>query len=110
MQLFSLFEAHPALMDLLVDICGASPELARYLGANAAVLDAVIGRDFYKPLRGPDELRRELMQILDGVEDYETALNRARIWKRERHFRIGVHLLRGLAAARRRRVRLFRGG
>jgi glutamate-ammonia-ligase adenylyltransferase len=96
-QLFALFEAHPPLMDLLVDVCGVSPELARHLGENAAVLDAVTGADFYKPLRGPDELRAELAAALEGVADYETALNRARVWKRERHFRIGVHLLRGLA-------------
>ena len=98
-QLFSLFEAHPPLMDLLIDICGASPELARHLGSNAAVLDAVIGRDFYQPLRGPDDLRRELAELLTKTDDYETALNQARIWQRERHFRIGVHLLRGLADA-----------
>ena len=49
-QLFSLMEANPPLLDLLVDICGSAPELARYLGANAGVLDAVISRDFYRPL------------------------------------------------------------
>ncbi len=96
-QLFSLFEAHPPLMDLLVEICGTTPQLARYLGSNAAVLDAVIGREFYRPLRGPAELRAELSEILAGIDDYETALNRARIWMKERHFRIGVHLLRGIA-------------
>lgn len=98
-QIFSLFEAHPSLMDLMVDICSTTPELARYLGRNAAVLDAVIGSDFYKPLRGPGELLAELSEILDGIEDYETKLNRARIWMKERHFRIGVHLLRDVAGA-----------
>ena len=52
-------EANPPLLDLLVDICGTAPELARYLGANAGVLDAVISRDFYRPLRGASELRAE---------------------------------------------------
>ena len=40
--------------------------------------------------------------------DYETALNAARIWMKERHFRIGVHLLRGLAERRGGGRRLFR--
>ena len=63
-QLFSLMEANPPLLDLLVDICGTAPELARYLGANAGVLDAVISTDFYRPLRGAAELRADLAERL----------------------------------------------
>ena len=96
-QIFSLMEANPSLLDLLVDICGSAPQLARYLGANASVLDAVISADFYRPLRGASELRAELAERLRQAFDYEAALNLARVWMRERHFRIGVHLLRGLA-------------
>jgi len=98
-QLFSLLDANPPLMDLLVDVCGASPELARYLGRNAGVFDAVISRDFFTPLGSAADLRSELAEVLSRTTDYETALNRARTWMKERHFRIGVHLLRGLAGA-----------
>jgi glutamate-ammonia-ligase adenylyltransferase len=98
-QVFSLFEAHPPLMDLLVDIAGSTPELARHLGRNAGVLDAVISSDFYKPLRGADDLKAELAEALAPIPDYERALDRARVWMKERQFRIGVHLLRGLAEA-----------
>ena len=38
-QLFSLFEANPHLIDLLIDICGSAPGLARYLSRNAQVFD-----------------------------------------------------------------------
>ncbi len=96
-QIFSLMQANPLLLDLLVDICGTAPELARYLGANTGVLDAVISRDFYLPLRGIQELRADLAGRIGRAADYETALNTARIWMKERHFRIGVHLLRGIA-------------
>jgi glutamate-ammonia-ligase adenylyltransferase len=96
-QLFSLMEANPQLLDLLVDICGTTPELARYLGRNAGVFDAVIGPDFYRPLRGMDEIRADLAARLDEAPDYETALNLSRVWMKEKHFRIGVHLLRRLA-------------
>jgi glutamate-ammonia-ligase adenylyltransferase len=98
-QLFSLMQANPPLLDLVVDICGTAPELARYLGRNAGVLDAVISQDFYRPLRTASELRGELADRLAGRDDYETILNAARTWMKERHFRIGVHLLRGLADA-----------
>lgn len=97
-QLFSMLEANPRVMDLLIDICGSTPELARYLGQDAGVLDAVLSQDFYRPLRGAAALRAELAPRLREIEEYETALNAARIWKKERHFRIGVHLLRGLAS------------
>jgi glutamate-ammonia-ligase adenylyltransferase len=98
-QLFSLMDANPPLLDLLVDICGTAPELARYLGRNAGVLDAVISPGFYRPLGTAAELRAHLAARLAGIDDYETVLNAARIWMKERHFRIGVHLLRGLADA-----------
>ncbi len=49
-QLFSLFEANPQLIDLLVDIVGTSPALAAYLSRNPGVFDAVIGGDFFAPL------------------------------------------------------------
>jgi [glutamine synthetase] adenylyltransferase / [glutamine synthetase]-adenylyl-L-tyrosine phosphorylase len=96
-QLFSMMEANPPLMDLLIDICGTAPELARYLGRNAGVLDAVVSPDFFQPLDGARALRANLSATLDRAGDYEAALDRARIWMKERHFRIGVHLLRGIA-------------
>ena len=98
-QVFSLLDANPQLLDLLVDICATTPELARHLGRNASVFDAVISPDFYVALRGPDALRTELARLLEGAPDYQSALDLARVWTKERHFRIGVHLLRGLADA-----------
>ena len=41
MQVFSLFEANPVLIELIVDIAGTAPALARYLSRNAGVLDGV---------------------------------------------------------------------
>ena len=42
-QLFSLFDANPQLIDLVVDIAATSPALAGYLARHSAVFDAVIG-------------------------------------------------------------------
>ncbi len=98
-QLFSLFEANPQLIDLLVDITGTSPDLARHLSQNAGVFDAVIGGGFFADWPGPAVLGQELSTVLKRETDYERRLDAARRWKNEWHFRVGVHLLRGLTDA-----------
>ncbi|MEL7090727.1 MAG: glutamine-synthetase adenylyltransferase [Pseudomonadota bacterium] len=97
-QLFSLFEANPALVDLLVDIVATSPALAAYLSRNAQVLDAVLGGQFFAPLPPADDLQAEARAAMHGL-DYEASLDAIRVWAKEQHFRIGVHLLRDLTDA-----------
>jgi len=98
-QLFSLFEANRQLIDLIVDIAATAPALARYLSRNAGVLDAVIGGAFFAPWPGPAALASALSGRLAQVSDYEKKLDAARVWAKEWHFRVGVHLLRGLIGA-----------
>ena len=98
-QVFSLFEANPQLIDLLIDIVGVSPDLAKYLSRNAGVFDAVIGGDFFADWPGCDALTQSLQTALSREGDYESKLDAARRWGKEWHFRVGVHLLRGLIDA-----------
>ncbi len=98
-QIFSLFEANPTLIDLIVDIAATSPRLSVYLGRNAQVLDAVIGGTFFAPWPEVPDLVARLAEDLARVPDYERKLDTARRWTREWHFRVGVHLLRGLVTA-----------
>lgn len=98
-QLFSLFDANPQLIDLIVDICSTAPGLAAYLSRNSAVLDAVIGGGFFADWPGQAGLAALLVKHLETVPDYEGKLSAARRWQREWHFRIGVHHLRGLIDA-----------
>lgn len=98
-QVFSLFEANPQLIDLLADIAGTTPDLARYLSRNASVFDAVIGGSFFGDWPGADALTDDLDRVLRHEEDYEHRLDAARRWQREWHFRVGVHHLRGLIGA-----------
>ena len=98
-QLFSLFEANPPLLDLLVDICATAPELARYLGRNSKVFDAVVGSDFYESLPDLECLNKELKAEIEAAADYEDALDITRRWVKEKQFRIGVHLLRQISSA-----------
>ncbi|MCM2562395.1 glutamine-synthetase adenylyltransferase [Lutimaribacter sp. EGI FJ00015] len=98
-QLFSLFEANPQLIDLLVDIVGTSPALAAHLSRNSGVFDAVIGGDFFAEWPGMAALRDELAARIAPEDDYERKLDSVRRWAKEWHFRIGVHHLRGLIDA-----------
>jgi glutamate-ammonia-ligase adenylyltransferase len=98
-QLFSLFEANPQLVELIVDICATAPRLATYLSRNAAVFDAVIGGGFFTPWPETQALQKSLADRLAELDDYERQLDAARVWAREWHFRIGVHHLRGLIDA-----------
>ena len=96
MQILSLFEANPSLVDLIIDIAATSPTLALYLSRNSAVLDAVIGGTFFAAWPGRAGLTADLAKRLEVARDYEARLDDARRWMKEWHFRIGVHHLRGL--------------
>ncbi|MFO1202698.1 MAG: glutamine-synthetase adenylyltransferase [Tabrizicola sp.] len=95
-QIFSLFEANPTLIELIIDIAGSAPALARYLSRNASVLDGVIGGSFWGDWPGTASLRAELATRIANAPDYEGRLDMARRWMKEWHFRVGVHHLRGL--------------
>ncbi|MCR9125288.1 MAG: bifunctional [glutamine synthetase] adenylyltransferase/[glutamine synthetase]-adenylyl-L-tyrosine phosphorylase [Rhodobacteraceae bacterium] len=98
-QIFSLFQSNPQLVDLLIDIVGTAPELGLHLSRNAHVFDAVLGGDFFDDWPGAAELTGQLSRRLENERDYEARLDAARVWTREWRFRIGVHLLRGLTGA-----------
>ncbi len=98
-QLFSLFEANPALVDLLVDIAATAPALARHLSAHAEVLDAVIAGHFFADWPGEARLTADLAAQLAPATGHEARLDAARRWQHDWHFRVGVHHLRGLIRA-----------
>ena len=92
-QVFSLFASNPKLVDLLTDIVVSAPALAEYLGRNSGVLDAVLSGDFFTPWPDQQALEAQLLATLMQSSDYETGLDLTRIWMKEWHFRIGVHVL-----------------
>ncbi len=103
-QILSLFEANPQLIELIVDICSTAPGLAQYLSRHPEVLDAVLGGSFFAEWPGAEGLRLELSEQLErviGAHDggYERALDLARRWTHEWQFRTGVHHLRALIGA-----------
>lgn len=103
-QIFTLFEANPHLIDLVADICGTAPGLAGYFSQHPGVLDSVIAGSFFEDWPGSngmkDQLAHALTAALSGPDgSYERALDATRRFAHDWQFRVGVHHLRGLIDA-----------
>ncbi|HRO02473.1 MAG TPA: glutamine-synthetase adenylyltransferase, partial [Terricaulis sp.] len=98
-QVLSLFEARPALLDLLARLFALAPLLSDKLARRPALLDALIEPRFLAPLAqdGPGARLADLTERLRDAEGFEAKLNVARRFQREEAFRISVQLLEGLA-------------
>jgi glutamate-ammonia-ligase adenylyltransferase len=97
-QLLSLLDARPALLDLLSRILTTAPRLTRMLVQRPGLLDAVIEPSFMAALAQGDAnaYGAPLKERLDDANSFEVKLNIARRYHREEAFRIAVHLLDGL--------------
>ncbi|MBL27481.1 MAG: bifunctional [glutamate--ammonia ligase]-adenylyl-L-tyrosine phosphorylase/[glutamate--ammonia-ligase] adenylyltransferase [Rhodospirillaceae bacterium] len=95
-QVFSLLQANPSLLTLVAEIMGMAPRLAETLSRNPDLLDAVLTRDFFEPLPGPDGLTEGLRADFARARDFQDKLDVARRWANEAQFRAGVHLLRDI--------------
>lgn len=100
-QVLALFDARPALLDLLARLFALAPKLASRLAQRPALLDAMIERRFASPLSQDelDSLRADLNERLAHAKDFESALNDARRFHREEALRIGVQVLEGVVSA-----------
>ena len=98
-QLFSLFQANPALLDLVADIMGDAPHLADLLARRPILLDGVLSPDFYAPLADLGALERELGDAVHRAPAFEAALDVARRWAGDKGFRVGVQILRNITTA-----------
>lgn len=95
-QVFSLLKANPWLLDILAEVCGAAPRLARHLARTPAVLDALLDPAFLSVLPTRADTDAAFARALDEAADYEAMLDAARRTAREQSFRIGFQLLRGV--------------
>ncbi len=95
-QLFSLFQAHPDLFQLVGEIMGTAPRLARHLSNRPTVLDSVLTPDFFAPLPDAAALEAELDGLLYAAGGVEEILDVSRRWAHDRRFQVGVHRLRQL--------------
>ncbi len=95
-QLFSMFQAQPAILTLVAEIMGKAPRLARHLASRASVLDSVLAPDFFDTPPDRAELEAHLDQQLARAEYLEDTLNICRRWANDHRFQVGVQRLQGL--------------
>jgi len=95
-QLFSLFKAHPSLLELVAQIMGMAPELADSLAQKPALLDNVLTEDFMGPFPAPEELAEDLDLMLSTARDFQDVLDIARRWASDGKFRLGVQILKNI--------------
>jgi glutamate-ammonia-ligase adenylyltransferase len=93
-QLFSLFKANPALIELVAAIMGSAPRLAAHLARRTVLLDAVLSPAFYDPLPRASEMTAELGKLLSDAGDEQDLLDTARRWANDRRFQVGVQQLK----------------
>ena len=98
-QLFSLFLAQPALLELVAEIVGGAPRVANYLADHPGVLDAVLSQGFFDDLPGRAGYRAGLAAALAAAEDFQDRLEIARRWAADEKFRVSVRQLRGARGA-----------
>jgi [glutamine synthetase] adenylyltransferase / [glutamine synthetase]-adenylyl-L-tyrosine phosphorylase len=99
-QLFSLLRANPALLRLIADIMGTAPRLARVLSRRRRLLDAVLDPRTLSVLPERSELEDLIATELEGAENFEDLLDRARVVGSEQIFLIGIRILSGTINAR----------
>jgi glutamate-ammonia-ligase adenylyltransferase len=93
-QLFSLFQANPALLTLVAEIVGGAPRLAEWLGRNPLLLDGVLDANFFKELPDAESMRADLDTNLSRARDMQDVLDIARRWANDAKFQVGVQILR----------------
>ncbi len=92
-QLFSLLASHPNLLDLLTQIMGAAPELARTIATRPRVLAALLEPAFFTETPTRSELGQRLNTQIAEARSFEDALDRARIFGQEQKFLIGARII-----------------
>lgn len=99
-QLFSLFQSRPALLDLLAEIMGQAPALARELSARPELFDAFLDVSYFKEPPTKESLQADLNDALETANGLEEISDACRRFAREKRFQAAVFFLRRLTDAR----------
>ncbi len=92
-QLFSLLQTNPALLELLVKIMGAAPRLSQIITRKPHVFDGLLDPGIYRDVPTSVYLSARLAAFMSGEAGYEENLDRLRIFANEQKFLIGVRML-----------------
>ena len=94
-QLFSMFQSNPSMLDLIADIMGTAPRLAEHLSKKVGVLDGVLTSGFFEVLPNAAEMKDDLDHDLEEASCLEDVLDICRRWAKDRKFQVGVQVLKG---------------
>ncbi len=94
--LFQFFSVHPAALETLLYVMGASQYLADVLVRNPEYFDLLAATESLKARKNPEELRRELEASCSAFRTVETRMDAVRRFRRREILRIGAADLRGL--------------
>jgi glutamate-ammonia-ligase adenylyltransferase len=94
-QILSLFQSNPVILDLVADIMGSAPMLAEQLARNPLLLDGVLGAGFAEDAPPRPELEAELDAMLARAQDFQEVLDVCRRWCNDHKFHLGLRMLRG---------------
>lgn len=94
-QLFSMFQSNPQMLDLIAEIMGTAPRMAEHLSQKASVLDVVLTQGFSDDLPTAQEMVDDLDHVLVDATHMEEVLDLARRWAKDRKFQVGVQVLKG---------------
>ncbi|MGU3399781.1 bifunctional [glutamine synthetase] adenylyltransferase/[glutamine synthetase]-adenylyl-L-tyrosine phosphorylase [Brucellaceae bacterium D45D] len=94
-QLFSLLQSNPRLLNLLVMIMSAAPRLAEIITRKPHVFDGLLDPAIFSEMPTHAYLEERLRVFLGPASNYEEVLDRLRIFAAEHRFLIGIRLLTG---------------
>ncbi|KLN59568.1 hypothetical protein WH96_17010 [Kiloniella spongiae] len=100
-QLFSMLQTNPNLLDLLAEIMGSAPALADRLSNSPGLLEAVLSDDFFAPMPELHALQNQLEHTLEEARDFQDVLDDTRRWANDQKFRIGLQILRATCSIER---------
>lgn len=93
-QLFSMFQSNPQMLDLIAEIMGTAPRLAAHLANKAGIMDVVLTPGFLDQLPSAADMAADLEHVLNEATCMEEVLDLARRWAKDRKFQIGVQVLK----------------
>ena len=94
-QLFSMLQQNPRLLELLAEVVGTAPALADQLSRRPGLLEYVLEGDVFASLPDIGALQAELEIMLQQARDYQDVLDTVRRWAGDRRFQVGAQVLRG---------------
>lgn len=99
-QLFSMFQTNPQMLEFIAEILGTAPRLAEHLARKPGILDGVLTPGFLDKPPSAEDMRKELEDIFKDATCMEDVLDLARRWAKDRKFQVGVQVLKSTIAER----------